>query len=212
MFGCSVTFSVSASGSGTVTYQWQKGGVNISGATSSSYTINPVTAGDAANYSVIVSSGCGNTTSNSVALSIIPATVITVQPTNQTVCSGTDATFIVTATGNSLTYQWRKGGVNIGGANASSYTITGVAAGNVGNYDVVVAGTCGNVISSTVSLALGNIVISNQPTTQTVCAGTNVTFSVTATGNNLTYQWRKGGVNIGGATSSFLYYQWSCDR
>jgi hypothetical protein len=64
--------------------------------------------------------------------------------------------------------------------NSSSYTITGVAAGMLKLY-VVVTGTCGNVISSTVSLVLGNIVISNQPTTQTVCTGTNVTFSVTAT-------------------------------
>jgi hypothetical protein len=200
--GGSVTFSVSASGSGTVTYQWQKGGVNIGGATSSNYTINPVTAGDAANYSVNVASLCGNTTSNTVTLSINPSTVITIQPSSQTVCSGTNATFTVTATGNNLTYQWRKGGVNIGGATSASYTITGVTAGDVANYDVVVTGTCGIVTSSSVSLALGNIVISVHPATQTVCAGTNVTFSVSTTGSGITYQWRKGGVNIGGATSS----------
>jgi hypothetical protein len=200
--GGSITFSVSASGSGTVTYQWRKGGVNIDGATSSSYTINPVTAGDAANYDVLVSSLCGNTTSNAATLSILPTTSIGTQPTNQTVCLGSNATFTVAASGDNITYQWRKGGVNIGGATLSSYTLTGVVAGDVGNYDVVVTGTCGTVTSTTVSLSLGNVVISSNPANQTVCAGTNVTFSVTVTGLGLSYQWRKGGVNIGGATSS----------
>ncbi len=202
--GGSVTFSVSASGSGTLTYQWKKNGVDIGGATLSSYTINPVTAGDAANYSVVVTSGCGSTASNSVALTIIPATAITVQPANQTVCSGANATFTVTATGNNLIYQWRKAGINISGATLSSYTIIAVAAGDVANYDVVVTGTCGAVTSTVVSLALGNVVIGTQPASQTVCAGNNVTFSVSATGSAITYQWRKGGVNIGGAISSSI--------
>ena len=200
--GSSVTFSVSASGSGTVTYQWKKGGVDIGGATSSSYTINPVTAGDAANYSVVVTSSCGSTTSNNATLSIIPTTTIGTQPSDQTVCLGSNATFTVSASGDNLSYQWRKGGVNIGGATSSSYTITGVVPGDVGNYDVVVTGTCGTVTSNTVSLALGDVVINTQPANQTVCAGNNVTFSVSATGLGLSYQWRKGGVNIGGATSS----------
>ena len=45
--------------------------------------------------------------------------------------------------------------------------------------------------------------ITSQPVaTQTACTGTNVTFSVTATGSGLTYQWRKNGVNIAGATAA----------
>lgn len=200
--GGNVTFNVSASGSGTVTYQWKKNAVNIGGATSASYTINPVTAGDVASYSVVVASLCGSTTSNSATLSIIPATVITTQPVSQTVCSGNNVTFTVLATGDNLAYQWRKAGVNIGGALSSSYTITGVTAGDVSNYDVIVTGTCGTVTSNTVSLSLGNIVISTQPVSQTICSGTNVTFSVVATGTGITYQWRKNGVNIGGATSA----------
>lgn len=202
--GGSVTFNVSASGSGTVTYQWKKNGTNITGAISSGLTINPVSAGDAANYTVVVSSACGNTESNIATLSILPATAITIQPVNQTVCLGANATFSVNASGDNLTYQWRKGTVNISGANSSSYTITGVAAGDVASYNVVVTGTCGSVTSSSVSLATGNVVISNQPVSQTVCAGTNVTFSVTATGIGLAYQWRKAGVNITGAITSTL--------
>jgi hypothetical protein len=118
-----VTFNVSATGTGLI-YQWRKGGNNISGATSSSYTINGVVAGDAGNYDVVVTSSCGNTTSDIATLTINAATQISANPTNQTVCAGGSATFSVTATGTgTLTYQWRKGGNNISGATSSTYTI-----------------------------------------------------------------------------------------
>lgn len=201
--GSSVTFTVSASGSGTLTYQWKKNGTDISGATSSSYTIVSVTAGDAANYSVSVTSSCGNVISGSASLSLIASTAITTQPLAQSVCSGANANFTVTAAGNNLSYQWRKVGVNISGATNAAYTITGVAPGDAGNYDVIVSGTCGNVTSVTVALSLSNIYINTHPASQTLCEGTNVTFSVSASGGGtLTYQWKKGGVNIGGAAAS----------
>jgi PKD repeat protein len=200
--GTNVTFTVVATGSG-LTYQWRKGGVNIGGATSASYTITGVTAGSAGSYDVVVTGACGTVTSTAATLTVNAATAITTQPLSQTVCAGTNVTFSVTATGTGLTYQWRKGGVNIGGATSATYTITGVAAGDAGNYDVVVNGTCGNVTSSVATLTVNAITaITTQPLTQTVCAGTNVAFTVTATGAGLTYQWRKGGSNIGGATSA----------
>lgn len=200
--GGSATFTVSASGSGTVTYQWKKNGADINGATSSSLVINPVAAGDAANYTVVVSSGCGNTESSTAALSITPATAITSQPADQTVCAGSPATFIVNASGDNLIYQWRKDGIDIGGAVSSSYSIAAVAAGDFGNYDAVITGTCGTVTSSTASLATFTVAITTQPASQTVFAGASVTFTVTATGNNLSYQWRKDGADITGATNS----------
>ncbi|RYD17992.1 MAG: hypothetical protein EOP88_24185, partial [Verrucomicrobiaceae bacterium] len=52
----------------------------------------------------------------------IPA--ITAQPSSRTVAVGGLASFAVTANGTSLTYQWRRNGSNIGGANASTYTIS----------------------------------------------------------------------------------------
>src|SRR5258705_6790107 len=144
----------------------------------------------------MVTSNCGNITSSIATLSINPSTIITTQPTNQSVCPGNNAVFSVTASGNSLTYQWRKSGVNITGATSSSYSITGVIAGDAGNYDVVVAGTCGAVTSSVATLFVNAITaIITQPVSQTACTGANSTFSVTAGGTALIYQWRKGGVN-----------------
>src|SRR5262249_36054857 len=62
--GSSITFSVVAAGGGTLTYQWRKDGNDVSGATSASLTINPVGAGDAGSYDVVVSNGCASVVSN----------------------------------------------------------------------------------------------------------------------------------------------------
>ncbi len=72
--GQSVTFSVSATGSNPLTYQWRKNGTNISGATGNSYTIASVQASDAANYSVTVSNSRGTATSNNATLTVTGST------------------------------------------------------------------------------------------------------------------------------------------
>src|SRR5581483_798178 len=69
--GDPVSFSVVASGGGaTLSYQWQKGGANIAGATSSSYSIASAAMSDAGSYTVIVSDGAGSTTSDAAVLTI----------------------------------------------------------------------------------------------------------------------------------------------
>ncbi len=72
--GGNVTFSVTASGTPTPTYQWQKNSVAISGATSSTYTINSVSSTDAADYTVLVSNSAGNVTSSKATLTVNAAT------------------------------------------------------------------------------------------------------------------------------------------
>jgi hypothetical protein len=84
------SFSVTATGTG-LTYQWQKGGVNIAGATSSTYTINNIATTDAGNYTVIVSgvSPCPPVTSSVATLVVNQVVAITAQPAaSQTLCSG----------------------------------------------------------------------------------------------------------------------------
>ena len=71
--GNSASFSVTASGSQPLSYQWRKNTVNISGATNSTYTIPAVTTGDAGNYSVVVSNSAGSVTSNNAVLTVTPA-------------------------------------------------------------------------------------------------------------------------------------------
>ncbi len=71
--GQSVTFAVSATGTGNLTYQWYLNGATISGATNASYTITDATMNAAGTYTVVVTDAFGSTTSNSYALTVNPA-------------------------------------------------------------------------------------------------------------------------------------------
>ena len=156
--GTSATFSVTATGT-NLTYQWKKGGTDISGAVFSSYTISSVASGDAGDYTVVVSGACGSPVTSNTATLTVSCTnpAITSHPQSITRAVGTSATFSVTATGTSLTYQWKKGGTDISGATSSSYTISSVATGDAGNYTVVVSGACGSpVTSNTATLTVGD--------------------------------------------------------
>jgi len=207
------TFSVTAAGSAPLIYQWQKNGVNISGATASSYTTPPTVAGDnGAKFDVMVSNAAGNVTSAMATLTINAASsapTITTQPANQTVTVGATAIFGVVATGTApLSYQWQKNGANIGGATASSYTTPPTAAGDNGaKFDVVVSNAAGSATSTMATLTVNAAdvapTITTQPANQTVTVGATATFSVVATGTApLTYQWQKNSATISGATAA----------
>jgi hypothetical protein len=134
---------------------------------------------------------------------------ITTQPVSATACTGSAVTFSCQATGpNTLAYQWRKNGTVIDGATASAYTIATASDGDAGSYDVVVsdfAAPCLSKTSSAATLTLQpQTVIVTQPQGQpNIVIGDGASFTVAATGPApLTYQWRKDGQPIAGATSS----------
>ena len=134
---------------------------------------------------------------------------ITTQPQSLTVTNGDNASFTVVASGNPApTYQWRKSGTNISGAMSPTYGISGVTTNNAGGYDVVVANSSGSVTSVVATLTVvvpptnSPPTITTQPQSLTVTNGDNASFAVVASGNPApTYQWRKSGTNISGATS-----------
>ena len=208
--GQTVTFSISASGSTTIAYQWKKNGTSIDGATNSSYTTLASSIGDSgALYSVVVSNSAGTATSSTATLTVSPPVVITTQPANQSVEAGQTATFSISASGSAtLAYQWKKNGTSIDGATNSSYTTLASSIGDSGAlYSVVVSNSAGTATSSTVMLTVSDTTVApdipNQPgASQTVIQGQTATFRVTATGTSLSYQWKKDGTDIPGATSS----------
>jgi M6 family metalloprotease-like protein len=71
--GGSVTFTVAASGTAPLSYQWKKGGADIAGATGSSYNIASALVADAGSYTVVVTNSAGNKTSDPAGLTVIPA-------------------------------------------------------------------------------------------------------------------------------------------
>jgi DNA/RNA endonuclease G (NUC1) len=166
--GSTTTFTVAASGSPTLTYQWRKGGTNlangtgISGATTAVLTLANVQAAAAGSYDAVVTNSVSSATSAAATLTVTPAapTIVT-QPTAQTAALASTATFTVVATGTApLTYQWRKGGTAITGnasATTATLTIAGVAAGDAGTYDVVVSnGVNPSFTSNAVTLTIGS--------------------------------------------------------
>ena len=206
--GSNVTFNVVAAGTG-LTYQWQKAGSDIPGATAAALTLSAVNTSDAGNYAVKISGAnpCTAVTSFDAAMTVNQIIIITTQPVAQTVCSGSTATFSVAAAGSGLTYQWLKAGNAISGAISSSFSINAVSTSDAGNYSVIVSGVnpCSPVPSATVPLTVSEIVaITTQPIGQTLCSGSSATFNVVATGTSLTYQWKKAGVDIAGATLTDL--------
>jgi hypothetical protein len=211
--GQTATFSVTATGTAPLTYQWQKNGGNISGAMAASYhTLDTFPCLSGSKFDVVVSNTVGSQTSTMATLTVNAAPVgptITMQPANQTVTLGQTATFSVTATGTApLTYQWQKNGGNISGATAAGYATPATVAGDSGaNFDVVVSNMVGSQTSTmatlTVNVAPVGPTITAQPANQTVTVGQTATFSVTATGTApLAYQWQKNGGNISGATAA----------
>src|SRR5206468_16072 len=122
--GQTASFSVTATGTAPLGYQWQRAGVPISGATLASYTTPPTTsADDGAQFTVVVSNTAGSVTSSVATLTVNSPPTITTQPASRTVTAGQTASFSVTATGTApLSYQWQRAGVPISGATLASYT------------------------------------------------------------------------------------------
>jgi len=211
--GQTATFTVVATGTAPLSYQWQKNGTAISGATSASYTTAATTSSDnGAQFVVVVSNSAGSVTSNAATLTVnagAVAPLITTQPANQTVTVGQMATFTVVATGTApLSYQWQKNTTAISGATSASYTTPATtSADNSAKFVVVVSNTAGSVTSNAATLTVNSAAtapsITTQPASQTVTVGQTATFTVVATGTApLSYAWRKNGTAISGATAA----------
>ena len=206
--GDPASFTVVASGTAPLSYQWKKGGVDIGGETSATYSIVSAMETHEGSYTVVVSNSEGSVTSNAATLTVDPpvfAPTITSHPSSASVTVGDPASFTVVATGTApLSYQWRKGGVNISGATSATYNIAATVDGDAGSYTCVVTNVAGSATSNAATLTVNTPpAITSHPAAETAVIGAQVTFSVTATGTApLTYQWRRNGVDIAGATNS----------
>lgn len=152
--GATATLGVTATAQGTISYQWLKDGVEISGATSNDYVIPTVTSARAGQYTVRVQTACGNILSDPAALSVKAAAVITVQPVATIqVQEGTDLQLSVQATGpGTLQYQWFKDGNPIAAAVTPTFNKTAVVPADAGLYWVRVRSECGDLISDTTTV------------------------------------------------------------
>jgi plastocyanin len=156
-------------------------------------------------YKCVVSNKGGSVTSNAATLTVTTTAkpVIIEQPKSQAVKPGTAVSFKVTAQGEGLSYQWyyRTSGTGTWAKSTSTcattdtYTLPAssvVKARNGYEYRCVVTNKAGSVTSEAAVLTLvlaDKPVITSQPQSVTVKAGTAVSFTVEATGEGLEYQW-----------------------
>ena len=131
--------------------------------------------------------------------------VITEHPQDLAVNLGDSAEFTVLASGGGLNYQWQKNTIEIPGAMASTYTIPVTTLSSAGSYRCVVTNTDGSATSNAATLLIVTApTISQHPVSQTVNAAQDVTFSITAAGLLLSYQWQKNGVDLPDKTQASL--------
>jgi len=193
------------------TYSWTPT-TGLSSATIANPVATPTVTTTYILTETITASGCQ--ASNSIKVTVSGAPTISTSE-----CVGGSVSFSATASGTDVTYQWRKGtvnltnGGNISGATSSTLTINPVNLTDASsNYNVVVTGACSESVTplSASLIVFDAPIILTQPASQIPCAGSSTSFSVAAAGIGLTYQWRKGTVNLTnggdilGATSAIL--------
>src|SRR5467141_628725 len=195
--GQTATFSVTATGTSPLLYQWQKNGAPIGGATSASYTTPTTTSSDnSAQFIVAVSNSAGSVNSNAAILTVNATPVapaITTQPISQTVTAGQTATFSVTASGTApLNYQWLKNGGVVSSGPSASYTTPATIATDTGaQFTVAVSNSAGSATSSAATLTVNaaTYLLSASPTSLSfgnvnTTASSTLAVTLTNSGNS----------------------------
>jgi DNA-binding beta-propeller fold protein YncE len=210
--GSTVTLSASPSCGGLITYQWRKGGMDLSdvgnftGATSATLSFADVTSADAGIYSVQITVDGTPSFSPAAVVTVLSLPVITTSPVPQSVPLGEMVNLSVAATGEELNYHWFFNGVVLDVPNRNTLEIPSATAAADGNYWAVVSNVAGSATSAiarvTVLLPPGIVL---HPMSQTVPEGGSATFAVAASGSApLTYAWLLNGNPLSGASSATL--------
>ncbi|MBL0103431.1 MAG: proprotein convertase P-domain-containing protein [Bacteroidetes bacterium] len=183
--GSSATFSVGAI-SGSTSYSWTlpTGASITSGSGTNSITVSFGTSAVSGSVSVSGTNSCGNGTGSSVALNVvsIPTAPALSAGGSTTFCSGGSVNLSFTPPANTV-YQWRKDGVLISGATASTYT-----ANATGNYDAVFYGN--EVFSNSQVYSIPDAICTgvSSPITVSGYTGTVASGSIRVT-LNITHTW-----------------------
>ncbi len=167
--GSTATISATVTGNGALSYQWFYDGATltdggrITGSGTNSLQITDLLASDSGSYQLVITNAAGATTSGVAMLTVqvVPRPpTITTQAVSQTVATGVNASFQVTASGTApLAYQWQKNGVNLAngtkysGVTSNPLTVVNVQTNDAGNFRVIVTNNFGSATSLVASLA-----------------------------------------------------------
>lgn len=190
--GGNTTLTITGATAGS-SFQWYKNGVAQAGFTSSTYT-----ATTEGTYTAdVINGSCRAKATGEAVVRTTSVTPTAISPASTTLCSGSSVTLNISG---GSTYQWRKDGVAINGANSATYTTN-----EAGNYTAdIISGACSVKSSNTATVAVGSRpsgTITATPTAAVLCGGGNVTLTISG---GTSYQWYKDGVAINGATGTTL--------
>lgn len=168
ILGQPVAFSVTAAGTPPLTYQWQRDGANLAGATSPVYSLSAAAKSDqGATFTVQVTNPAGVATSHPAALTVHWAPTLTsdLSSSLQTVV-GQALIFSVVADANPApAFQWQRNGVDLPNATASTLAVTIGPADQSASFRVLVSNSVANIASHscTVSVGVSDIPITPRP-------------------------------------------------
>jgi hypothetical protein len=205
--GGSATFSVSATGTPVLRYQWLRNGSALVQGSNATLTLPAVQAGDDGEYRVVVSNNAGAVTSAVARLTIDYSPLVTQQPSSLNLRYGQNVALGVQAEGASpLYYQWLHEGAPVPDATNLTLSLVGVTLAEAGRYSVIVSNAFGVVTSLVATLSIDAApYLLQQPVGKAARYGATVTFFALAEGPPpLRYQWRLNGVDLPGATSPEL--------
>ena len=204
--GESVDLQVNSTGDNLV-YNWSKidapGGaiVGVSLSSDKDYHIDGLTTIGPNYYRCVLSSTPDCTQPVQEFTVNVQANVAVVDPLPIVICEDLlTSSFAVTATGEGpYTYQWYDNDVLMSGKTTASLSVNNVLANNGHNYHCVVDGACKSAESNKALFTVNEDVrITTQPVSVSVSDDAPfVTFSVDATGTNLSYQWYKNSSSLG---------------
>jgi hypothetical protein len=182
-----IQLSVEAIGTGTITYQWNYEGAEISGATNSMLNIsaNPENSGT---YHCTVESECGSDITDDAEVLIQAATILTAQPpANMEACEGdTEIQLSVEADGTgTITFQWNYNGEEIPGATNPALGIS-TDPEESGVYSCTITGECGVDVTDDTEVRIHPSYFSIE--SKIICSGTDYTFPDNTTQTNITSQ------------------------
>jgi hypothetical protein len=197
------TFTIGATGTGTLSYQWKKDGVPV-GTNSTTYAFTAVEGDTGAVITCEVTDDVGTTVSDNATLTVTALfPTITVQPQSQTVDELDDVTFTVAATASAgtLSYQWYRNGGPVG-TSTNSYTYQALLVDDADTVYCDVSDSNGTTTSTTATLTVTDLVltIDTQPASIDEAPALNtVSFFVAYTSSYpASVQWYKDGVAVVG--------------
>ena len=216
--GTNVTFTATPTNGGTTpAYQWKLNGNNV-GTNSNTYQNSSLVNGDKVTCVLTSNASCANpttATSNEITMivtaPVAPSVIIAADP-NGAICAGTNVTFTATPTngGTTPSYQWKLNGNNVG-TNSNTYSNNALVNGDIVTVVMTSSLACTSPTTATSTgitmIVTATVVPSvniNANPGNTICTGTNVTFTATPTnGGTPSYQWKLNGNNVG--TNSNTY-------